>query len=253
MNVRLFYLLAFLLAWNLSIVRGSAADFSDFDRANKLYEQGRFGEAATAFEALTRPTPGRANIWFNLGNAYYKTGQAGRAIAAYRMAERLDPRDIALRANLQFVREKVYGDSRSRLPWWKRAVRLGTLNEWAALSAIFLWAGFATLVYAELAKRNSTRVSALLLMVAAIAGGAVAASNSDLRPGKEAIITAQEVTLRFGPLEDSQPAFQLRDGAELSVLDHKREWLFVRDTEGRSGWMPRRDAWLLPPVFLPTS
>ena len=80
-----------------------------FDEANKLYEQAKYQEAATAYEKLLQSDPASAALYFNLGNAWFKAGQSGRAIAAYRQAERLAPRDPDLRFNLNFVRKKVSG------------------------------------------------------------------------------------------------------------------------------------------------
>ena len=76
-----------------------------FDTANKLYEEGKFAEAAAAYESLVQSRQVSAALYFNLGNAWFKSGQIGRAIAAYRQAEQMTPRDPDLRANLQFARE----------------------------------------------------------------------------------------------------------------------------------------------------
>jgi SH3-like domain-containing protein len=62
----------------------------------------------------------------------------------------------------------------------------------------------------------------------------------------EAIVVAREVTARFGPLDESQSAFQLRDGAEVLVLDTKSEWIEIRDAEKRTGWIRREDTIVLP-------
>src|SRR5262245_64763429 len=75
-----------------------AADMaSDFDAANKLYEQGRFSEAAAAYEKLLKAGAPPEAIHFNLGNAWFKAGQIGRAIAEWRRAERSSPRDPNVR------------------------------------------------------------------------------------------------------------------------------------------------------------
>src|SRR5580765_1961801 len=64
-----------------------------FDQANRLYEQGKYAMAATAYEKLLQSEPASPALYFNLGNAWFKAGQSGRAIAAYRQAEMLAPRD----------------------------------------------------------------------------------------------------------------------------------------------------------------
>ena len=78
-----------------------------------------------------------------------------------------------------------------------------------------------------------------------------AASVEDQCAESEAVVSAREVTARFGPLDESASSFQLRDGAEVTVLDVKDAWLQVRDAENRTGWMRREDAIVLPGAFLP--
>jgi hypothetical protein len=232
-----------LLAVFLHAHHAAAATHS-FDEANRLYEQGKFAEAAAAYEKIASAGAATANVWFNLGNANYKSGQLGRSIAAYRMAERLQPRDDALRANLQFVRGKVYADERTHVPRWKTTVRLATLHEWTVLTVGLLWAFFSVLACGEFAGRRYTKAIVTLLVLFLIAGTGTVMAWSDLREA-EAVVAAREATVRFGPLEESQSAFQLRDGAELSVLSAKNEWLEIRDPERRSGWIRRDEVVLL--------
>ncbi|HTD68668.1 MAG TPA: tetratricopeptide repeat protein [Candidatus Limnocylindria bacterium] len=252
-NVRFLCLLTLLFVFGLARARAAAESTAEFDQANKFYEQGKFPEAAAVYEALARSEPARANVWFNLGNAAYKAGELGRAIAAYRVAERLAPRDSALRANLQFVRGKVYGDDRSRVPLWKSAIRLATFNEWTALTAILLWGFFAVLACGEVTRRKYPKTVLLLLLFTVSSGVALTAAVRDQFTSHEAVVTAREVTVRFGPLDESQPAFQLRDGAEVIVSAMKSDWLQVSDAEKRSGWMRRSEARVLTGVLTPGS
>jgi hypothetical protein len=165
------------------------------------------------------------------------------------MAERLTPRDPALRANLQFVRGKVYSDERTRVPTWKAAVRIATLNEWTTLTAMFFWAWCAVLMTGEMTRRRYTKTLLAGLCLLLFSGTATAIAAFDLRTENEAVVVAKEVTARFGPLDESQAAFQLRDGAEIIVLDAKGGWLQVRDAEKRTGWMRRDEAVVLPSAF----
>jgi hypothetical protein len=246
-SVRLL-VLCLLILWSGSLpVRAAAAEAATaFDQANKLYEQGKFSEAAAAYEALVSSHPPTANVWFNLGNAAYKSGNLGRAIAAYRMAERLTPRDAALRANLQFVRSKVYSDERIRVPLAKTIVRIATVNEWAVLTMALLWASFLVLAWGEWSGNRYIKTSLLLFGATLLLGVLLMAAVKDRAEGNEAIIVADEATARFGALSESQAKFQLRDGAEVDVLDAKGEWLEVRDAEKRVGWVRAAEAMLLP-------
>ena len=245
----LFFTVLLALLWART-ANAAAPDVSaEFDRANKFYEQGKFLDAVISYQSLARTGAANASVWFNLGNAAYKSGQMGRAIAAYRQAERLNPRDSSLRANLQFVRGKVYSDERTRVPFWKSALCLATLNEWAALAALSFWVLFSILALGELTGRRHPKAALSSLLAVLFSGVALATSVEDQRADREAIVSAREVTARVGPLDESQSAFQLRDGAEVTVLDAKGDWLQVRDAEKRTGWMRRDDALVLPGAF----
>src|ERR1051325_4488967 len=106
-----------------------AADISsEFDSANKLYGQGKFSEAASAYEKLARSGSVSPAVYFNLGNAFFKSGEIGRAIAAYRQAEKIAPRDPDVRANPQFIRNQIQGPTLSPSRWQHSLATL-TRNE----------------------------------------------------------------------------------------------------------------------------
>jgi hypothetical protein len=160
------------------------------------------------------------------------------------MAERLTPRDSSLRANLQFVRAKV--SEENRLEWWRVLTRFFTLNEWAAATALSYWALFALIGFGEAvpsARRPKTAVALAILVL--LCGGGVWASAWEQISLREAVVAAKQAILRFGPLEESQVAFQVPDGTELRVLDAKGEWLQVRN-EARTGWVKRDQVIALP-------
>lgn len=238
----IFIVLALLLApLSLRAANTNAVNkAAEFERANKLYEQGKYAEATAAYENLVSAGAQGSSVWFNLGNAAYKSGQIGRAIVAYRMTERQEPRDAALRANLQFVRTKVYSDERTRLPVWMSFIRVATLNEWTLLTAGLLWLFFAVLTGGELRQKRYPKMAATCLGLVVLSAVGLGCACRD-QTTSHAVVIAKEATVRFGPLDESQSAFQLRDGAELMVLAMKGEWVEVRDAEKRAGWI-RRDA-----------
>jgi tetratricopeptide (TPR) repeat protein len=213
-----------------------------FDSANKLYEQGKFGEAAGAYEKLAQSGVISPALCFNLGNALFKSGQIGRAIGAYRQAADLTPRDPDVRANLQFARSQVPGPA-LRVSRWERWLGALNLNEWTWLASGAVWLTFLLLAAAQL----RPGLGRTLRSYAAAAGGAavllcacLGLALANHAPGKTAIVIARDTTVCAGPLEESPRAFTAQDGAELRVLDRKDDWLQVTDGAGRIGWL-RRD------------
>jgi len=228
----------------------AAAVADGFEAANKLYEQGRFPEAAVAYEEILKVGPPSDTVYFNLGNARFKAGQTGRAIAAYRQAEQLSPRDPGIRFNLQFARKKVAGGEAPVASVWPRALTALTLNEWSVLSACALWIWFSLLALREVrpalrpALGGYTATAGVLFLVLAFCLASAAQLRFQIRA---AVVIAPDAIVRSGPLDEAQVLHQFRDGAEVTVLDDKevtgaggkQTWTQVRDVTGRSGWMKR--------------
>src|SRR5205823_5530071 len=114
--------MAVVLTLAVAELRADAAPAA-FEAANRFYFEGKFSEAATTYGILEQSGQKSAALYFNWGNALFKSGQIGRAIAAYRRAEALTPRDPDLRANLQFARNQRQGpalSSRKSQEWLRR-------------------------------------------------------------------------------------------------------------------------------------
>ncbi len=231
----------------LLVARGAEGP-SSFTAGNQAYEQGKFAEAAVHYRAAITNGLATEGVWFNLGNAEFRAGQLGRAIVAYRRAEQISPRDSALRANLQFVRKKATGEDEPRIAVARQLIRFATPNEWFVLASASLGLIFVTLTIAELRGGRAGRGTVFsLVLFAACLSGAAAGSYYDRNVRREGVIIAKQSAVRFGPIEVSQTAFQLNDGAEVHVADATTEWWQVRDATGRIGWAKRGDVALVSP------
>jgi tetratricopeptide (TPR) repeat protein len=227
---------------------GATDSAAAFDAGNRLYAEGKFAEAAGAYEKILEAGQASAALYFNLGNAYFKSGQIGRAIAAYRQAQKISPRDPDLRANLQFARNQVQGPTRKpgRLEHWLATL---SLNEWTWLSACAIWLVFALLTVRQLRPPLARALKTWTLATGGIAAGLIvcaALAFGANSAAKTAIIIVPEAAVRSGPFEESPNSFMARDGAELRVLDQKDDWLQVTDGARRSGWVKQGQAFVSP-------
>lgn len=218
-----------------------AADVSaEFDSANKLYGQGKFTEATAAYEKMIQSGTVSSAVYFNLGNAYFKSGQLGRAIAAIRQAENLTPRDPDVRANLQFIRARVQAPTGSPASWQQWLTTL-TVNEWAILTAVIVWIWLTVWVLIQFRPQLIQTFRMALWCGGAgilILGGCTYAAWSS-KSTKTAIVIAKDASLHNGPLEEAPTTTTVHDGAELTVIDTKNNWLQVRVDGQRVGWVKR--------------
>jgi tetratricopeptide (TPR) repeat protein len=216
---------------------------TDFESANRLYEKGDYPAAATAYQSLLQSGRASAALLFNLGNARFKNGQIGQAIAAYRQAQLLAPRDPDIRANLNFARGAVPGNN-IRVTPFQRMLRALTLNEIGLFTGAAIWTLFLLLAAAQW--RPDLKPS---LRAFTICSGILAVSSTiwlaqalvDHNSNRLAVVTAPTSAVRFGPLEESQISFNVRDGNELRYLAQKDGWLQVADASNRTGWIQTND------------
>ena len=237
-----------LLLCGLMRLTQAAPVANAFDNANKLYEQGNYLEAADAYATILAAGQGSEAIFFNLGNAFFKANQLGRAIAAYRQAEQFAPRDPDLRANLQFARNQVQGPTLAR-PAWQRWLGKLSLNEWTVLAAGALWVWLLMLTTAQVrpAWKPALRGSLLALgAAAALFCACFGMAFQQNRVAQGAIAVVRELPVRQSPLDIATTAFTAHDGAEFQVFDRKDEWLQVRADARRSGWVKREQVLVFP-------
>lgn len=241
----------FIVAVAISLLTGKmfASDVqADFATANQLYDEGKFSDAAKAYEKIIQTGKVSPSLLFNYGNAEFKAGKIGRAIVAFCRAGELAPRDSDIRANLDFVRNQVQGPTLRENRWqnWLAAL---TLDEWTMLAALTLWITFVLLATMQIrpalkpALWGFTRFALIITVLL----GAVTGADAAIHFSKPiAVVIVPSATTRSGPFDDAQVAFTVHDGAELSVLDQRNDWLQVTDGAGRIGWLERRQTEVLP-------
>lgn len=238
---------------------------TDFSMANKLYAEGKFSDAANLYEKILTSGAVSPNLLFNYGNAEFKAGNLGKAIAAFRRAELLAPRDSEIRANLDFVRKQVQGTTVSESVWHNWFGQL-TLNEWAILAAIAFWLTFFLLAAKQILVGQASSLSAekkqmpgkmpvplflrrailicgLLTILSIAATGLQAAEHFSKQ---SAVVISDDAVAKSGPFDDALNSFAVHDGAELSVLDKHDSWVQVTDDAGKIGWLQLKQVEVLP-------
>ena len=249
--MKLEYFLLCLIAFSPQFASGAdTAPTNTFNQANKLYEQKQYSKASSVYEGLIQQGSISSALLFNAGNAAFKSKQIGRAIAHYRQALRLAPRDPDIQANLRFARNTVENGSQSA-GLTDRFSKIFTLNELTVVTAVFLWLWFGLLAIREWrpalrpALRGYTLLSGIMLGAFGLWLGAIAIVAVKDHSG---VIIAHEAAARFGPLEESQVAFTLRDGSEVQILAERSGWVEIKDPRGRRGWVAQDSLEPLPSI-----
>ena len=232
-----------------------AQSTSDVDRmagANQLYEGGRYPEAAQAYQQLVDRGHKDSKLYYNLGNAYHKQGELGRAILNYLRAEKLAPRDSDIRANLELARSQTsdlfeLNEDALLVRLARRIQTWSTLNE-NAMAALGLWSLLATLLLVQLLGRRTvsrrplryaTATVAVLFAVSVLTLGTRLYSDSGDRT---AVVVAREVDVVSGPGSQYVTEFTLHVGTETDLLEKRAGWVRLALPGGElQGWVPATD------------
>src|SRR5437870_6961454 len=132
-------LFAFLFCVTLTSSALAQSD-AEFAKANQEYAQGHFKGAISGYEALVRSGQWSANLFYDLGNAYFRTGDFGHAILNYERALALERHHPEATANLQIARDEVRAlEMQQSAP--ERYLRFASVNQYSIAAAVAFWLG----------------------------------------------------------------------------------------------------------------
>ncbi len=225
----------FLVCLCLSLTRSVAA-LNDFYEANRLYEAGKYNEAAAHYETILKNNGASAPLLFNLGNAYFKNGEIGRAIYNYRRAEKLAPRDPDIQANLRFARDRIAGSASIQPPLWSR-LHYFKANELTVAAGVFFWVCLALLTLIRWRPNLRTSARPYVSLAAILFLICLTLLVPALAQDPVAIAVQSQLPVHLGPLAESQAAFTVPDGTELRIENRRDNWLQVSDRSNRTGWV----------------
>lgn len=221
--------------------------------ANGLYESGQFERAAQAYEQLVDQGYVAGALFYNLGNAYYKQEDPGRAIVNYRRAQQLAPRDPEVKANLALARAQTVdrveaADDGGLWSQLGQALRSWFVLDELAMAALGAWVLTVFLLILAGAARAGSRwrrsmqhglvAVTVMLLISVLALGSFLGAGSGESQG---VIVAPVVQVTSGPGAQYVTAFSLHNGAEVDLIETRGSWVRLALPGGElEGWVPGR-------------
>lgn len=228
--------------------RGQSAAAGLYHQANQAYQEGNFPEAIELYQQILSTGLTNSAVFYNLGNAYFKDNQLGRAILFYERAKRLLPRDQDVAANLALANQLTV----DKIPTEEMPLYLG-LFTWPARSlsiaeltrlSFILYLLTAALVVGIIWVRRS-QIRKKILVIGLIVGILFIVSGVSLlgniyqqRGVSRAIVLAPVADARSGPGGDYTKIFSVHEGTKFRIRQEREGWYLISLPNGLAGWVP---------------
>lgn len=208
------------------------------DSIEHLYRQGRFADALLAYEQELKNYPNDPFLYYNIGNAYFKMGSTGLAVANYYRAYRLLPRDRDIRHNLALAlascgEQLVPADIPAAV---YNAFFYLSYNELKGLTFVLFW--LTSLVgFIWLTRRRGFKVFAVVGIALLVCATWLYARHQ-LESKPLAVVAAPSTEIRSGPGTNFPANATAAQGHLLTILDKKDRWYeVVLDSQSVKGWV----------------
>jgi hypothetical protein len=252
--IAFFILIAMVLsAWIASAeeitTQGVATKSADelWTEAERAYREGEFAEAVVAYEAIIAQGMESAELYYNLGNAYFKQNNLGRSILFYNRAQLLNPSDEDVHHNLMYARTKTK-DNIQQLPefffvrWVKDIREWMSSDGWAMWSLLsFVVAVASLLIYLLMRSVVWRKVGFYMMSLAVlifITTTLFAASSRKMLVERDgAVVMSGAVSVKSSPDKNATELFVLHEGTELKLSGEDGTWCEVQIADGRTGWI----------------
>ncbi len=236
------YGVVFILSFVSHLVAIQTA--SIFESGNASYSKGHYQAAIKDYQSLIQNNQKNGAIYYNLGNAYFKSGKQGMALLQYERARQYLPYDEDLNANIQFLKEHLNLNKKMSESSWKERVRIYSRNKitqqtWKIISyglyIICIILVSISIFNLRLRKRDMVYISGVVLcFLISISSLRTTYIGKNMKTG---FVITPITTVRYNPSFSGAVAFKLTEGMKVEIIRDHNGWKHIRLNEKQSGWV----------------
>ena len=215
--------------------------------ADDEYTKGNYQQAIKDYEELLKKGAS-VELYYNLGNAYYRTDNITRAVLNYERALLLSPGDEDIRFNLQMARSKTIDKIAPKsemffITWYRSLVNFTSVDGWAKTAITSIALALILILYYLFGKklmiRKTAFYSSLIFLLLFIFSNIFAYEQRRILTRRTgAIITTPSVTLKKTPVANSEYNTIIHEGSRVEIIDDTmKDWKLVELEDGREGWI----------------
>jgi len=219
-----------------------------WEKANAYFTTEEYEKAVSLYEQILQSGEESAKLYFNLGNAYYKSGDVNSAILNYERAKVLAPNDEDIDFNLkianQFVVTKIEELPKPFFLRWKNSViNKHTADTWSAISIgsfILFLILLGLFVFSRRAsiKRAAFWIGILAIIFSGFTFSFASHQKKIIKNRNHAIVFCPRVTVKSSPTQTGTDLFLIYEGLKVEITDSLNTWTEIKLADGNEGWLP---------------
>lgn len=224
---------------------------SAIEQARKHYMDEKYDMAIELYEKMVAEYKNNYELYYNLGNAYYKNNNFVQALLNYERAKRLNPNDEDIQHNIEMAKSYQV-DNIDEIPqyfyikYYHSFIRIISSNAWAivAISAFFMFLVAVYFFFFSLTvmKKKRSFVIGISVLSCSILFSIFSFSAKDLETSHNtAIVITPSVTLKAAPSEGGKDLILIHEGLKVTILEELDDWVNIRLGNGDTGWALRTD------------
>ena len=218
---------------------------------DKAYDSKEYAKAVEIYENAIAADGGSANIYYNLGNAYFRLNEIGKAVLNYERALRIDPTDEDVKTNLVFAQNRTKDEVLEQhdlffIEWFYAIVNMLGVDTWAVVAISAFLVLLIGVVLFLLSRKSTVRTTGLVLallglLVTLFSNIAALCMYNTVNDDTQAIVMKEEVTMMSAP-GSSTAIIKVHEGRKVTVTDDSiDEWKEIELEDGTIGWVKSND------------
>lgn len=216
--------------------------------ANSAYNDGLYDSALNTYNGMLNTGVESGELYYNMGNAYFKNNDIASAILYYEKARKLLPNDEDVQYNLSIANSMIV-DKIEKVPelfyqtWWNFFYNILDADAWAIFSLISFTFLVITIGLFIISKKRSNRklsfyVGMLFLMITVISSALASQKYYYNIEQNEAIVFTSSITVKSSPTQNAVDLFVIHEGTKVKIIDKIDNWVEIKIQNGSVGWLP---------------